>query len=195
MPTKSTDYGFAHLRRGETEGNEGLESFKKNVEAGIRRVADRYVRGTGGEDERNRLLYYLKIENSSFRRPLNLILTGMALGAKKEELELLASAVQLSQEFILMADDFIDDASLRRGKPSYIAMYGKDNTMNDALMLLSLTWNMISDYVNYRKEALGSEDAEAIRAKFYEIGALTYYGESKDINMLKKAGSLARISY
>ncbi|MGC8478390.1 MAG: polyprenyl synthetase family protein [Candidatus Micrarchaeia archaeon] len=195
MPTKSVDRDLSYLRGKEIGQNGGFEAFKKNVESEIRGIAERYLDKIGEEDERERLLYYLKIENSSFRRPLNLILTGMALGAEKEELMLLASAIQLSQEFILMADDFIDDSQFRRGKDSYHFAYGNENTINDALMLLSVTWEMISDYVDYRRDFLGDNEANRIRKKFYEVGKLTYSGESMDINMLKRAGSLGKISY
>ncbi len=184
------------LPRGATsDDKEDMKLFKEEMESEIKKIVSRYVDAVAGKDERERLLYYMRLENSSFRRPANLMLTGMALGAKKDNLILLAALVQLSQEFILMADDFIDESGSRRKKPSYTAAYGKENTMNDALMLLSITWNMLVDYVNSRRGDLGYENADAIRKKFYEIGRLTYYGESMDINMLKKAGSLANISY
>jgi geranylgeranyl pyrophosphate synthase len=171
-----------------------LQTFKNEVEGEVRSTINSYISKLEGKEERERMTYYLDIE-SSFRRPVNLILTGMALGAEKKDLIKLASAIQLSQEFILMADDLIDKSKMRRGRESYVSKYGGENTVNDALMLLSVTWEMLVDYVNERRESLGDAQADAIRHKFYEIGSLTYYGESKDINMMNKVGSLAKISY
>jgi len=171
-----------------------LQAFKREAEREVRSIINSYIDKLEGKKERERMTYYLDME-SSFRRPMNLILTGMALGAEMNKLIKLPAAVQLSQEWILMADDLIDKSKMRRGRESYISKYGSENTVNDALMLLSVTWEMLVDYINERRGDLGDAQADAIRHKFYEIGSLTYYGESKDINMMNGIESLAMISY
>ncbi|MGC8694519.1 MAG: polyprenyl synthetase family protein, partial [Candidatus Micrarchaeia archaeon] len=52
-----------------------------------------------------------------YARPGLLMLSAQLFGADEEEALLPAAAQQLSEDWILMQDDWEDDAQLRRGKP------------------------------------------------------------------------------
>ena len=51
----------------------------------------------------------------NYRRPILLMLTGEMFGAPIEKLVQLAAAQQLSEEWLLIQDDAMDDSEFRRG--------------------------------------------------------------------------------
>ncbi|MGC8680268.1 MAG: polyprenyl synthetase family protein, partial [Candidatus Micrarchaeia archaeon] len=65
-----------------------------------------------------------------YARPGLLMLSAQLFGADEEEALLPAAAQQLSEDWILMQDDWEDDAQLRRGKPTAHRIYGDVHTIN-----------------------------------------------------------------
>ncbi len=121
-----------------------------------------------------------------YARPGLLMLVGMMYGAKAEELYLPAAAQQLSEDWILMQDDWEDDSELRRGKPTAHRIYGAVRTVNATNLGQLEMWHMLADY----RAANGKKGDELYR-KFNDMMVYTVEGqeienefihETKDIN-------------
>ena len=173
---------------------EDLESFRNKLAEDVNNYIHKYIDTEQNPAIRSRLADYPDRKGHA-RRPLNLVLMGLAAGADYEMLLPLAAVIEMSENWVLMLDDIIDSSSMRRNAPSHHLKYGVENTINDAAMLQSMMWKMLFDYADKARMVLGDSTAKKIVDKVYEIGSLTYEGESADINILKEAGSIAKIGY
>ena len=72
-------------------------------------------------------------------RPTLLMLVCEAFGGKLQEALPAASAVEMFHNFTLLHDDIMDNAEVRRGKPSVYARWGKNVAIlsGDAMMIYS----------------------------------------------------------
>ena len=72
-------------------------------------------------------------------RPTLLMLVCEAFGGKLEDAMPAASAVEMFHNFTLLHDDIMDNAEVRRGKPSVYARWGKNVAIlsGDAMMIYS----------------------------------------------------------
>ncbi|NIZ40985.1 polyprenyl synthetase family protein [Entomospira entomophila] len=65
-------------------------------------------------------------------RPLSMMLTGLSLGLKMDDILILASLVEIPHNASLIVDDIEDSSPLRRGKPAMHVLFGEDNAINSA---------------------------------------------------------------
>ena len=90
-----------------------------------------------------------------------------------------ASAIQLSEDFVLQIDDMIDGTEIRRGKPAFHKVYGFNNTFITPQFLISAMWNMLHEY------ALNNgEKGILVYKKFIEFSDTTFIGQALE-NMFK----------
>lgn len=90
-----------------------------------------------------------------------------------------ASAIQLSEDFVLQIDDMIDGTEIRRGKPAFHRVYGFNNTFITPQLLIGAMWNMLHEY------ALNNgEKGELVYKKFIEFSDITFMGQALE-NMFK----------
>jgi len=85
-------------------------------------------------------------------RPALTILTGKALGNRIDKILPVAASMEIIHMATLVHDDIIDDAELRRGKPTVQSQYGKDIAVFTGDYLFSKAFLIISQYAN--KESL-----------------------------------------
>ena len=83
-----------------------------------------------------------------YLRPSLLISTALAMGATKEESKLVAAAMQLSEEWILIHDDIEDESEQRRGLPTLQKIYGVPLAVNAGDALQTIMWKIIGDTYN-----------------------------------------------
>ncbi len=114
-----------------------------------------------------------------YRRPGLLMLAGELFGASPEKLILPAAAMQLSEDWILMHDDFEDDSSTRRGLPALHKIYGYAQAINGGDAAHIIMWKMLGDYSKeYLSVGFGLYD------KFYEMLTKTVEGQYHDIKFI-----------
>lgn len=109
-----------------------------------------------------------------YLRPALLMLTAEAMGASRKKILPTATAMQLSEDFLLVHDDIMDGSTKRRGKKTLHRIYGVNVSINAGDHLQSAIWQLLSK--NYK--LLGREKSEAIYEEMYKILVRTYMGQS-----------------
>lgn len=110
-------------------------------------------------------------------RPSLVILTGEAMGAKKELLLNTAAAQQISEEWILIHDDIEDDSLERRGEATLHRIYSKSLAINAGDALQVLMWEILAN----NKEILGEEKSSRVTEEFFKLIKRTILGQSIEI--------------
>ena len=121
-----------------------------------------------------------------YRRPGLLMLAGELFGSNPDKLLLPAAAMQLSEDWILMHDDFEDDSTTRRGKPALHKIYGYAQAINAGDAAHIIMWKMLKDHAKAEVGGTGF----SVYDKFYDILAKTVEGQYHDINFIHKTKSL-----
>jgi Geranylgeranyl pyrophosphate synthase len=81
-------------------------------------------------------------------RPALTILTGRALGHRREKLIPVAASMEIIHMATLVHDDIVDDSIVRRGKPTVQSKYGKDIAVFTGDYLFSQAFSIVSNYAN-----------------------------------------------
>jgi len=110
-------------------------------------------------------------------RPTLLILTAQAMGLPQEKAIKLAAAMQTSEDWILIHDDYEDDSLERRSKPALHRIYSPELAVNAGDALHFITWKIAKD----TNEVLGAEKAFKIIDEFYTFLTRTAAGQSIEI--------------
>ncbi len=107
-------------------------------------------------------------------RPILTLLTCEAMGGKKEDALKTAAAMQLSEDWILLDDDVMDNSLLRRGKPTFHRLYGVDQAVVIGDALQTITYKILSD--NYL--ILSPQKTYEVFDEMYRIISRTCEGQS-----------------
>ncbi len=117
-----------------------------------------------------------------YLRPTLLMLAAEAMGKKKRYSLKAAAAMQLSEEWILIHDDFEDNSVKRRGKPALHRIYGAEQAINSGDALHAVMWRIIFDI--YKK--LDKKIADKVVDEFYSIITRTIIGQSSEIKLMQE---------
>jgi geranylgeranyl diphosphate synthase, type II len=109
-------------------------------------------------------------------RPSLTLLTCEAMHRGKKDALKTSAAMQLSEDWILLDDDIMDNSLLRRGKPTLHRLYGIAQAINASDTLQAITWKILSD--NYKN--LGSTKTKAISDELFKIVVRTLEGQSTE---------------
>lgn len=112
-----------------------------------------------------------------YLRPTLVLLTASAMGFPESEAIQTASAMQVSEDWILNHDDIEDDSLQRRGKPALHKIYGKELAINAGDGLHVLMWKMLRDNLKIVGEQKGLEIIE----EFNQIINRTILGQTVEI--------------
>jgi len=107
----------------------------------IREMIMNTVRNMPAHDRMQELvLYSLENPGKMIRSRIMLLLAGKYSPACRDELLCCAAAIEMVHTSSLILDDIIDDAALRRGKPTVQAVYGKPIALcgGDTLMVTGI---------------------------------------------------------
>lgn len=115
-------------------------------------------------------------------RPTLLLLTAEAMGAQEKTALKTAAAMQTSEDWILIHDDFEDDSLQRRGAPALHRIYGKELAINAGDSLHVLMWKMLWD----NTKVLGPKKAEEVACEFYQMLKRTTFGQTVEIKWTKE---------
>jgi len=118
------------------------------------------------------------LRKGKYVRPTLLCLTAETMGVPIKKTLLAAAAMQLSEEWLLVHDDFEDNSEKRRGKEALHKLYGNELAVNAGDALHVIMWKVLSD----SNKALGEEKGNLIREEFFRILSRTTIGQSTEIS-------------
>lgn len=121
-----------------------------------------------------------------YGRAALVLLTAGALGGSVKEAINTAAAMQMSEDWLLIHDDFEDDSEKRRGGPTLHRMYGEGLAVNAGDFLHALMWKILFD----NRKILGMDKTFLIMEEFYRMLVRTCHGQAVEIVWTKenKAG-------
>jgi geranylgeranyl diphosphate synthase type II len=105
------------------------------------------------------------------------VLLAESMGAAPESAYKTAAAMQLSEDWILIHDDYEDDSPMRRGKAALHHIYGDKLAVNAGDALHALMWKVLSD----NREVLGADMTLRLIDEFYTMLARTTLGQTVEI--------------
>ncbi len=168
------------------------EYVAKRRNAIYRRITD-YIPLQEPEEHYKIVREYID-RQGNYRRPILLMLTGEMFGAPMERLVQLAAAQQLSEEWLLIQDDAMDDSEFRRGGPALHKMYGWIHAINASDTINVTMWKILKDYIM----KIDPQNGDAIYDKFYDMIKYTIEGqyiENKFINNTKDLSQASESMY
>jgi geranylgeranyl diphosphate synthase type II len=112
-----------------------------------------------------------------YLRPTLLLLTTEAMGQKKQKALKTAAAMQLSEEWLLIHDDFQDHSLVRRGKPTLHRMFGPELAVNAGDTLHIIMWKILMD----NKDLLCPKKTSILTNEFYRMLKRTADGQAVEI--------------
>jgi len=112
-----------------------------------------------------------------YLRPTLLMLTAQSLGFDLTKSLPTASAMQISEDWILNHDDIEDQSEERRGQPALHKIYGNELALNAGDALHILMWQVLSK--NYL--LLDSKIAQKIEDEFFTMLNRTILGQTIEI--------------
>jgi len=122
------------------------------------------------------------LRQGKYIRPTLLLLTVEAMGIAKEKAIKAAAAMQLSEEWLLIHDDFEDNSLERRGKPALHKIYGNELAINAGDSLHVLMWKILSD----NRNLIGDEKTGQLIDEFHRILSRTALGQTAEIKWAKE---------
>jgi geranylgeranyl diphosphate synthase type II len=111
-------------------------------------------------------------------RPALLVLTSEAFGGKRNDALLTAAAMQTSEDWVLIHDDFEDNSSKRRGQPTLHIRFGSELSVNAGDSLQIIMWKMLIDNI----DCVGSRKGKEIMEEFYEMLQRTTLGQTVEMS-------------
>ncbi len=176
-----------------------LNDFHAAIKSEISNVIKRYVSEAADammlESERKE---YAKVLNdyqsrkSHYSRPLLVMLTSGLYGNESPNAIMLASIMQMSEEWMLILDDIQDKAEMRRGGKTLHAIYGEQIASLASATLESVMHIMLSDYKDAEPNKIV---ANKVYAAFKEIGYHTAAGQHLDLKFTYSIKNFGKIDY
>lgn len=114
-------------------------------------------------------------------RPSLVLLTAEAMRIPESRALQTAAAMQISEDWLLIHDDFEDDSKFRRGKPTLHEMFGEKLAVNAGDALHAIMWKSLLD----NEKVLGWKKTKKIMEEFYKILARTVLGQGVEIMWAK----------
>jgi len=114
-------------------------------------------------------------------RPSLLLLTSESMGVPAQKALKTAAAMQLSEEWMLMHDDFEDNSLMRRGKLTSHRIYGPELSVNAGDALHAIMWKVLKD----NEQLLGAKTTFALMNEFYTMLMRTILGQGVEIAWTK----------
>lgn len=112
-----------------------------------------------------------------YLRPTLILLTAEAMGVPKEKVLRTAAAMQLSEDWLLIHDDWEDGSLERRGGPALHRLYSPELAINAGDTLHILMWKILSS--NF--EILGTKTTQKLIDEFYQMLSRTAFGQTVEI--------------
>ncbi|MDD4082005.1 MAG: polyprenyl synthetase family protein [Sphaerochaetaceae bacterium] len=118
-----------------------------------------------------------------YARPSFILLWAELHGRDPSTAYLPAAAMQCSEDWILMHDDFEDSNDLRRGKKAAHLLYGAPQALNAGDYLHIINWKMVYSAMDQLKVSSNETIANRFFEKFYDILLTTAEGQFYDMTL------------
>lgn len=128
-------------------------------------------------DKHWRLVREYPERQGKYLRPTLVLLTADAMAKDVKKAYKTAAAMQISEDWLLIHDDFQDGSIERRGKPTLHRIYGSGLAVNAGDHLHMIMWKILMD--NY--DILGSKKTLHIMDEFYTTLSRTALGQSIEL--------------
>jgi len=104
------------------------------------------------------------------------------MGEAEERALLTAAAMQLSEDWLLIHDDWEDGSTHRRGKPTLHRIYGPELAVNAGDALHMLMWRVLAD----NAEQLGLQTAHRLLDELYRVLTVTAFGQAVELKWTRE---------
>lgn len=165
---------------------EVLKDYKKEVGKVVREKVEGYLGKIDGVSElkngeaekfhQKLCMDYLN-RGGKYLRPALLILTAEALGGRKDLALLTAAAMEISENWLLIHDDFQDQSLMRRGAPTLHLRYNPGLAVNAGDVLHLIMWKILQENV----KIIGERKSLKIMEEFYRMLARTALGQTAEL--------------
>lgn len=121
----------------------------KQAQLDVAAILENYFAQPLNTDDTLKTATHYSILNGGKRlRPFLVYATGKMLAANKQDLDILAAAIECIHSYSLVHDDLpaMDDDDLRRGRPTCHIMYGEANAILAGDALQTLAFNLIANH-------------------------------------------------
>lgn len=164
-------------------GDEEFNSFKEFLGSHKEKVYEKICEYIPADDPvfAGKIMRCYVDRKGQYRRPGYLLLWTALYGGNIEDAILPAAVQQVSEDWILMHDDIIDNNDLRRGGPAAHVMFGTEYAIIGGDALQTVMWKMVSDSVSKL-----SEKGPRYFEKAYDIISKTLYGQYLDVKLSKE---------
>ncbi len=115
-------------------------------------------------------------------RPTLVFLSALSLGVPLKKIIKTASAMQLSEDWLLIHDDFEDNSLKRRGKPTLHRIHGPEMAINAGDGLHAIMWKILAD----NDTLLNKKLCKKILDEFYTMMIRTVLGQGVEIYWSQK---------
>lgn len=109
-------------------------------------------------------------------------LVAESLGVLSKYASKTAAAMQISEDWLLIHDDWEDNSTLRRGKPALHRIYGDKLAVNAGDALHILMWKVLLD----NSKLLGQKKTLEIANEFYTMLSRTTLGQAVEIDWMQR---------
>lgn len=133
---------------------------------------------TGEQKEFCEIISAYPCRLGKYGRPSLVMLSCESLGGERSKAVRTAAAMQTSEDWILMRDDWEDGSYERRGKPCAHRIYGDFKANNAADALHIVMWRML----NKNDDIVGYEKGRKIRDLFEDVLIKTVEGQHIEID-------------
>ncbi len=125
-----------------------------------------------------------------YRRPSYLLLWDLLYGGKLEDAMLPAAVQQMSEDYFLMHDDWMDSNPVRRGGPAAHVMYDPGYAVLAGDAVHMVLWKMAKDAY----AALGGERGQGYFDKLYDMMLVTHQGQYLDLRLAKEVKDITKFT-
>ena len=163
-----------------------LQEYKKPVNLTIKKMLEKYLSRIDGISElKNKEVeeFHWKLctdyinRGGKYLRSAFLILTAEAMGCNKEFCLNTAAAMEISENWLLIHDDFQDQSTSRRGAPTLHLRYTPGLAINAGDSLHLLMWKILQENI----KAIGQEKAYRVMEEFYKMLSRTALGQTAEL--------------
>ena len=116
-----------------------------------------------------------------YLRPTLVCLTAQAMGVPVKKTLLTAAGMQVSEDWLLVHDDWEDNSTKRRGKPALHRLYSPETAINAGDALHNTMWKIFAD----NRKMLGEKTTFEILDEFYTQLSRTTIGQMTEINWMQ----------
>ena len=163
-----------------------LDEYKKYVNKNIKEKLEKYLKKIEGISKvRNEKVeeFHWKLctdyinRGGKYIRPTFLILTAEAMGSNRDFCLNTAAAMEISENWLLIHDDFEDQSTSRRGGPTLHLRYTPELAVNAGDALHIVMWKILQENI----KVIGQEKTYQIMDEFYKMLSRTALGQTAEL--------------